>query len=253
MMRPRRNAALALCSLCMLLAAAGRADARQTAAPAYGSFNVTPKPEEVKSNPAAAAATSRVRIRVKDAEGKPVQRKRFYLLSGSAEAAGLDWPSVPARDEFFGGASPELREWLGRHDCDTLYCPEYEAAFGSAKEVVPEFRRAYAEGLRRYKSPRLALRWMTVNFPLKEIRTRYYDGKKDWLSRAAQKAGSVASVMTDEKGEAYFVGVRLGSYHVSNLIPLGVGRIVWDAPVSVPPLLPGKLHSVTVELTAKPR
>ena len=239
--------------LLLLQFASARAVAFQVGAPVPGAFTVTPKPEDVKAAPGDHDPPSGVRIRVKDADGKPVARKRFYLLKASAEGAGLDWGAVPLRETFLKGASAELREWLGRHDCDTLYCPEYEQEFGAAKDTVPEFKLAYAEGLKRYKSPKTALRWMTVNFPLKGARTGYYEKKKAWLAQAALKAGAVASVMTDERGEAYFVGVKTGSYHVSNLIPLERGNILWDAPVKVPVPPPGKLHSATVELLAKPK
>ena len=236
-------------ALCLLLLAGLTANAQE---PVPGAYNVTPKPEDVKAAPGPQDPPSGVRIRVKDAEGKPVARKRFYLLAKSAALSGLDWSALPSREESLKGASAELRAWLARHDCDSLYCPEYEAEFAAARESVPEFRRAYAEGLRRYRSPKVALRWMTVNFPLREARTGFYARKRAWLAEAARRAGAVATVMTDEKGEGYFTGVRTGSYYVSNLFPLGPARILWDAPVKVPVAPPGKLHSATVELHAKP-
>ena len=240
-------------SLCILLTAWPGVRGQQQA-PVPASHNVTPKPEDVKTTPNPATdPLAGIRIRVKNAEGKPIARKRFFLLTASAEKSGLDWTSVPAREAFLKGASAELRKLVEQYDCDTIYCPEFEAEFDAAKETVPEFRQAYAEGLRRYKNPRLALRWLTVNFPLKDARLGYYESKKKWLEAAARKAGAVASVMTDEKGEAYFVGVKTGSYFVSNLIPLEKGNFLWDAPVNVPTLLPGKLHSASVELNARPR
>jgi hypothetical protein len=251
-MNLQRGARFFFFSLCILLAASHGARGQQSPIPA--SHNVTPKPEDVKTPPNPAAdPPAGIRIRVKNAEGKPIPRKRFYLLTSSAEKSGLDWAAVPVREAFLKSASAELRKWVEQYDCDTIYCPEFEAEFEAAKETVPEFKQAYAEGLRRYKNPRLALRWLTVNFPVKEARLGYYESKKKWLDAAARKTGAVASVMTDEKGEAYFVGVKTGSYYVSNLIPLGIGNFIWDAPVTVPPLLPGKLHSASVELNAKPR
>lgn len=242
-----------LLGLVLSISFTARARQQRGQAPTFGTHAVTPKPEDVKLKPSDSAPLAGIRIRVKDAEGKPIARKRFYLLAKSVEQSAPDWPSVPARDSFLTGASPELREWLKRHDCDTLYCPEYEAAFEAGKEAVPELKLAYAEGMKKYRSPWLALRWMTVNFPLKESRLSYYEAKKGWLARASLAAGLVSSVMTDERGEAYFVGVRPGPYFVSNLIPLEKGNVVWSAPVTVPPLPPGKLHSASVELIAKPR
>ena len=113
---------------------------------------------------------------------------------------------------------------------------------------MPEFKKAYAEGLRKYKNEKLALRWVTVNFPLKNVRTKYYKDKRAWLEQAAGKAGKVTSAMTDEKGEAYFTGLKLKSYYVSNLVPLADGML-WDCAVTVPPPVPTRLHSVSVDMT----
>jgi hypothetical protein len=239
-----------------MLAARHESVAQQQPAPAPptpGAYSVTPKPEDVKLKPEDAAAHAGVRVRAKGADGRPLARKRFFLLTRPADAATLDLAGAPARADYLKGASPELREWLARHDCDSLYCPEYEAEFASAKETVPELRRAYAEGLRRYRSPDVALRWLTVNFPAKGLRTDYYRARRLWLAREAARHGSVASVMTDEKGEGYFIGVTPGAYFVSNLLPLERGNLLWSAPVTVPPLLPGRLHSVSAELNARPK
>ncbi|HEX5708755.1 MAG TPA: hypothetical protein VFX96_15760 [Pyrinomonadaceae bacterium] len=215
-----------------------------------GVANVTPKPEDVRRDEATQTKRAGIRIRVKDSDGQPVARKRFYLLERDVFAAGVDWSSRPRREQFLTGASAELREWLARHDCDSLYCPEYEAEFDAARESVPEFRRAYAEGLRKYKNPRTALRWITVSFPLKNLRTGFYERKRAWTEEAARRAGLVASVMTDERGDAYFLGVEQKDFYVSNVFPLERGRVVWSALVRVPALLPGKLHSASVELLA---
>lgn len=253
--RTRGRAARALirvAAAALTAAAASQASAQSPAPPVLGAHAVTvvtPKAGDLT----APGGRAGVRVRVRDAAGKPVARRRLYLLTRSASAAGLDWASLPAREEFLRAASPELREWLGRHDCDTIYCPEYEAEYAKAVETVPEFRRAYAEGLRKYRSPRTALRWVTVNFPLREARTAFYERKKSWLAAASARAGAVQSAMTDEAGDAYFLDVPVGDYFVSNLFPHGPSRILWDAPVKVPPLLPGKRHSASVVLDAMPR
>jgi hypothetical protein len=115
---------------------------------------------------------------------------------------------------------------------------------------VPEFKRAYDEGMRRYRSERLALRWITVDFPLKEARTEYYKRKKLWLETAARGAGALASVMTDEKGVGYLTNVKPGAYYVSNLLPLEGGQLLWDCSVTTAPQLSRLLYSVTVEMGA---
>ena len=184
-------------------------------------------------------------------DGKPLQRKRFFLLERSVAPAVADAASAPRREDYLKGASPQLVEWLAKHDCDSLYCPEYEAEYAAAVKTVPEFKRAYDEGVRRYHSESLALRWVTVNFPLKDARTAYYKRKRAWLENTALKlGGAVASVMTDEKGKAYFTGLKPGSYYVSNLAPLEQGGLVWDCAVTTAPQLSRLLYSVTVELSA---
>lgn len=195
--------------------------------------------------------TTGVRLDVKGADGKPLRRReRFYLLERSVREAAPDWSRAPRREEFLAGASPELRAWLARHDCDTLYCPEYEAEYEQAVGSVPEFKKAFADGLRKYRSRELALKWLTVNFPLKGARAEFYRRKRAWLEEAARRAGLVSSVMTDEKGTAYFLGVKPGRYFVSNLLPEGAG-VLWDCAVDVPPPVPKQLHSVTLDLTHK--
>jgi hypothetical protein len=251
-MRPDRPAAArAAIALALLLTAAAHAPAQTPPAPVAGACKVN-TPQGVKPEASAAPeATTAIRILVTGADGKPVQRKRFYLLERSAKAsapAGL--APVPRREDFLGGASPQLREWLARHDCDTLYCPEYEAEYAAAVKTVPEFRKAYEEGLRRYDSERLALGWLAVNFPLKNVRTEYYRRKKAWLEEAARGAGKVSSVMTDEKGVGYLTNVRPGAYYVSNLLPLEDGQLLWDCSVTTAPQLSRLLYSVTVEMGA---
>src|ERR1044072_4622710 len=201
-MRPDRlvfslRSALALAALMLCANAA----ATQVPAPAAGACKA-PTPQGVPPPPPAPDATTGIRIVATGPDGKPLQRKRFYLLQRSARAATATFSAAPRQAELLQGARSQLRGWLSRHDCDSLYCPEYEAEYAEAVKTVPEFKRAYDEGRQKYHNDRLALQWITVTFQLKNVRTEYYNRKRAWLDQAAQGAGKVASVMTDEKGGA---------------------------------------------------
>jgi hypothetical protein len=234
----------------VILVLGAHAASAQTAAPAAGACKVNTPQGAPPASPAAPDVTTGIRIVVTGPDGKPLQRKRFYLLQRSARSTDAAFSAAPRREEFLQGASQQLRGWLARHDCDTLYCPEYESEYADAVKTVPEFKRAYEEGQRKYHNDKLALKWITVNFPLKNVRTDYYKRKRAWLEQAAQKAGRVSSVMTDEKGAAYFTGVKPGGYYVSNLVPLDAGGILWDCQVTALPPIPKQIHSVSVELSA---
>jgi len=238
-------AALAFVSLCVF-ACAALAQATRT-----GACKITLPPGVKAETPNPNAEPVGIRLIVTGPDGKPLQRKRFFLLERSAASSiQLETYAPPRRETFLKNASPQLREWLGKHDCDTLYCPEYESEYADAVKTVPEFKRAYDEGMRKYRSDRLALRWITVNFPAKEARTEYYKQKKLWLEKAALRAGAVNSVMTDEKGIGYLINVKPGSYYVSNLLPLEDGGLLWDCAVTTAPQLTRLLYSVTVEMSA---
>jgi hypothetical protein len=234
--------------LCLTLLGSAPAFA-QTAAPPAASCQPSPTPIAVKTEAAAPGSDAGgIRLFFLGADKKPLARKRFYLVRRSAFSAGIDWASMPRRADFLQGASPQLREWLARHDCDSLYCPEFEAEFPEAVKTVPEFKRAYDDGLRKYQSHRLALKWLTVNFPLRNVRSEYFLRKKAWLDRAGQQAGEVVSFMTDEKGRAIFTGFKTGDYYISNLFPFEEGGPVWDCKVMTLPPHPRQMWALTYVL-----
>ena len=248
----RRRLTWAAMLSCVVLSCFGVA--RAQVPPPAASCQPSPTPIAVKPDAAptsAAAEAGGIRIFLFDAEKRPVARKRFFLLRQSPLAAPsrIDWASMPKRADYLQGASPQLREWLARHDCDSLYCPEFESEFAEAVKTVPEFKRAYDDGLRKYRSERLALKWLAVNFPLKNVRSEYFRRKKAWLERAGQQAGEVVTFMTDEKGRAIFTGFKAGDYYLSNLFPFDEGGPVWDCKVLTLPPNPRQMWAVTYVLS----
>jgi hypothetical protein len=253
---------LLLSSLLLCLFAA--ASARAQGAPPAAACQPSPTPVAVRPDadaaasaatpPAAPAEAGGIRVFLLGADRKPLARKRLFLLERSAfGAGGPDWAAMPKRADYLKGASPQLREWLARRDCDSLYCPEFAAEFPEAVKTVPEFKRAYEEGLRKYRSERLALKWLAVNFPLKNVRTEYFRRKRAWLEDAGRKTGKVVSFMTDEKGRAVFTGFKPGDYYVSNLFPLEEGGPVWDCKVTTLPPHPRQMWALTYVLSAPAR
>jgi hypothetical protein len=241
-----------LSSICLLAAASASA---QSAPPAA---TCQPSPTPIAAPPAATAAASNeaggIRVFLLGPDKKPLARKRLFLIQRSAfSAGGLDWASMPKRADYLQGASPQLREWLTQHDCDSLYCPGFESEFAEAVKTVPEFKRAYDDGLRKYRNERLALKWLPANFPLKNVRSEYFRRKRAWLEEAGRKTGKVISFMTDEKGRAIFSGFKPGEYYVSNLIPLEEGGPVWDCKVTTLPPNPRQMWAVTYVLNTPAR
>ena len=245
-MRTGRRTLLLKAALLSGLSLFSAASALAQVPPPAASCQPSPTPIAVKAEPAAADANAGgIRVFLFGADKKPLARKRFYLLRRSAFNAGIDWASMPKHADSLQGASPQLREWLARHDCDSLYCPEFESEFAEAVKTVPEFKRAYDDGLRKYHNERLALKWLTVNFPLKNVRSDYFRRKKAWLDRAGGQAGKVVSFMTDEKGRAIFTGFDRGDYYISNLFPFDEGGPVWDCKVTTLPPNPRQMWAVT--------
>src|SRR5256714_6551638 len=135
-MRPDRlvfslPSALALVAVVLLCV---RASTAQTPA---GACKVnTPEGLKVEA-PTTPGVTTGIRIVVKGPDGKPVQRKRFYLLARSANAAGIAPASAPSRAEFLQGASPQLREWLPPPRRGSLFFPQGEAQDARPPQTPP--------------------------------------------------------------------------------------------------------------------
>src|SRR5205085_8569835 len=158
-----------------------------------------------------------IRLKVKFKSGdvtKDLARKRFFLIKGTlAENKSMiekiRQAEAMSRECYYRskGASEALIRWLRDNDCDSVYCREIEEKYVAGNEAVPEFKAAYDEGLRDFKSAELARRWLTVNLPA-DIRDGYYNLKQETIDRFIKQAEatsgkSVLSIMTDRKGTAY--------------------------------------------------
>jgi hypothetical protein len=115
-----------------------------------------------------------------------------------------------------------LIKWLDDNDCDSVYCREIEEKYLSGSEAVPEFQTAYNQGLRDFKTPQLARRWLTVNLP-PDLRDGFYNEKQRVITNLITQAEAatrtrVMSVMTDRKGTAYLTDIEPGTYTISNLV-----------------------------------
>ncbi|HBB94957.1 MAG TPA: hypothetical protein DC054_06170 [Blastocatellia bacterium] len=184
-----------------------------------------------------------IRLKVKFKSGdvtRELARKRFFLIKGSLDEnksliERIKQTEVMSRECYYrgNGASDALIKWLKDNDCDSVYCREVEEKYVMGSEAVPEFEAAYDEGLRNFKSPELARRWLTVNLAA-DIRDGYYNLKQQTINSLIKQAEtasgrSVLSVMTDRKGTAYLTDIEPGTYIVSNLVGSETEstRILW--------------------------
>jgi hypothetical protein len=180
-----------------------------------------------------------IRLKVKY-KSRELPRKQFFLIKGGlAEnktlVDKLKAAEPISRECFYRnrGASEALLKWLQENDCDSVYCREIEERFLSGSSAVPEFQAAFNQGLREFKTPELARRWLTVNLTA-DIRDGFYSERQRIIANLiaqAENAGSakVISVMTDRKGTAYLTDIEPGIYTISNLVPTEVEKssILW--------------------------
>jgi len=154
-----------------------------------------------------------IRLKVKFKSGdvtKELPRKRFFLIKGGLTdnktlIEKIKQIEVMSRECYYRsqGASEALIKWLRENDCDSIYCREIEDRYLSGPDAVPEFQAAYNQGLREFKAPALARRWLTVNLGAK-ISDGFYKQKQeviDALIKRSENATTtmVMSVMTDRK------------------------------------------------------
>jgi hypothetical protein len=184
-----------------------------------------------------------IRLKVKFKSGdvtKELPRKRFFLIRGTLDdnkalIAKIKQTDSVSRECYYRtkGASEALIKWLDDNDCDSIYCREIEEKYLSGSDAVPEFQAAYNQGLREFKTPELARRWLTVNLP-PDIRDGFYKQKQEVIEALVKQSEDatktkVMSVMTDRKGTAYLTDIEPGTYTISNLVGSETGKtsILW--------------------------
>jgi hypothetical protein len=184
-----------------------------------------------------------IRLKVKFKSGevtKELPHKRFFLIKGTLDdnRALIDkikQSAVMSRECYYRGkgASEALIKWLNENDCDSVYCREIEEKYLSGSDAVPEFRAAYNQGLREFKTPELARHWLTVNLPT-DIRDGFYQQKQEVIAALVKQSEDVSktkvmSVMTDRKGTAYLTDIEPATYTISNLVGSESGKnsILW--------------------------
>jgi hypothetical protein len=172
----------------------------------------------------------KLKVRYKSGDvTKELPRKRFFLIKGSLEEnksliEKIKQASLQSRECYYRskGASDALIKWLKANDCESVYCREIEEKYLTGSEAVPEFQAAYNQGLRDFKTPELARRWLTTNLST-ELRAGFYNRKQEVINALVAQAESasktkVMSVMTDRKGTAYLTDIEPGTYTISNLV-----------------------------------
>jgi hypothetical protein len=170
----------------------------------------------------------KVKYKIGDAP-KDLPRKRFFLIKGSLEEnqgliEKMKQTDLLSRECYYRklGASEALIKWLKDNDCESVYCREIEERYVTGGEAVPEFQAAYNQGLRDFKTPELARRWLVTNLA-PELRNGFYTRKQEVINALIAQAESasktkVMSVMTDRKGTAYLTDIEPGTYTISNLV-----------------------------------
>jgi hypothetical protein len=171
----------------------------------------------------------RLKVKYKSGVTKELPRKRFFLIRGSLEEnkdliLKMKQAEVLSRECYYRslGASDALIKWLKDNDCESAYCREIEERYVTGSEAAPEFQAAYNQGLRDFKTPELARRWLTTNLS-PELRAGFYNQKREAINALVAQAErttrtKVMSVMTDRKGTAYLTDIEPGTYTISNLV-----------------------------------
>jgi hypothetical protein len=190
--------------------------------------------------PPGARGVIRLKVKVMPVtQATGLSRKRFFLIKGSLQENqslidAMKRRFVTSRDCYYRsvGASEALIAWLKQHDCESVYCRE---VVWKEVEAVPEFQQAVVAGEKQFGSRELARKWLTVNLS-EQIRNGYYRQQQRALRTLIEDSkATVTSVMTDQKGTAYFTDIEPGTYVISNIIPSEGSETasLWNCPVTV--------------------
>src|ERR1044072_2199819 len=184
----------------------------------------------------------RVRVKVDDAAPlKGLSRKRFFLIPGTLEqnralVTTIEQQPLVTRDCYYKQhhASAQLINWLQEGDCESVYCRSIENEFVTGPKAVPEFASAFAANHTEFGNDLIALQWLT-NYLSPDLLELLYKDRQRTLQTLLKPTGMIQSVMTDQKGSAYFTDLGPGTYVLSNVIPTELGQtlVPWNCEVQI--------------------
>jgi hypothetical protein len=187
----------------------------------------------------------RLRVRVTDEAAPPkgLARKRFFLIPGTLEqnrglVTTIEQQPLTTRDCYYKQhhASAQLINWLQEGDCESVYCRSIENEFVTGPKAVPEFATAFDAHHTEFGNDVIALQWLT-NYLNPDLRDGFYKDRERLLQTLLKPTGMIQSVMTDQKGSAYFTDLSAGTYVISNVIPTELGQtlVTWNCEVQIKP------------------
>ena len=188
----------------------------------------------------------RLRVRVKaddTASLKGLGRKRFFLIPGTLEqnralVTAIEQQPLTTRDCYYKQhhASAQLISWLQEGDCESVYCRSIENEFVTGPKAVPEFASAFDANHTVFGNDLIALQFLT-NYLSPDLRDGFYKDRQQLLQTLLKQTGMIQSVMTDQKGSAYFTDLGPGTYVISNVIPTELGQtlVTWNCEVQIKP------------------
>ena len=188
----------------------------------------------------------RLRVRVKADDAAPLKglaRKRFFLIPGTLEknralVTTIEQQPLTTRDCYYKQhhASAQLINWLQEGDCESVYCRSIENEFVTGPKAVPEFANAFAANHTEFGNDVIALQWLT-NYLSPDLRDGFYKDRQRLLQTLLNQTGMIQSVMTDQKGSAYFTDLGPGTYVISNVIPTELAQtlVTWNCEVQIKP------------------